>query len=201
MKIAVILGYGVFQESNLEYKSYLDWIISISQKQKIEKIITCGNCTNKALPGLSEAKTIAGYLDKIWHNHPPTYLEDRSITTPQNIQFASKFLDPSDEISVFGDRYRGAKIIWLSLHYLLKLDKVQIGLLLFDYRQKLQLGESFIFQNLTFFGFDFPSRTSELILYQTYSSLVEVESAYEEAIEQKLIQWRRSEFGLPDEVK
>lgn len=196
MKTAIVLGYGVFQETNAEYKEYLDWIAKDCQEQGIEKIIFTGGCSNNTLPGISEANANQEYLQKIYPNMPQSFLEDKSITTPQNIQFSLQYFKPDeDEITVYGDLYRSAKIIWLCLHYFLKLTKTDIAILLHDFAKAKQF-VPFKIKNFVYKGFDFPSRDKKDILGQTYLSLSEVEGIYNQDIDQHITQYRKQEFGL-----
>lgn len=196
MKTAIVLGYGVFQETNAEYKEYLDWIAKDCQEQGIEKIIFTGGCSNNTLPDISEAKANQKYFQKICPNISQSVLEEKSLTTAQNLQFSAHLIQPNlDEIIVYCDLYRTAKIIWISLHYLLGLSRHDIALSLLDFRKEKKI-RPYIYKNLTVKGYDFPSRDKNIVLGQTYSSLIEVESLYDEEVDQKLNNQRKQEFGL-----
>mgnify|MGYP001601676814 CR=1 FL=1 len=196
MKTAIVLGYGVFQETNTEYKEYLEWIAKDCQEQGIEKIIFTGGCSNNTLPGISEAKANLDYLQKIYPNMPQSVLEEKSITTAQNLQFSAQFIDPNlDVIIVYCDLYRTAKINWISLHYLLGLSRHDIAILLLEF-VKVRKIRHFTYKNLTVKGYDFPSRDKMIAFGQTYSSLIEVESLYDQDVDQKLNDQRKQEFGI-----
>ena len=63
VKYAVLLGYGLFDRSNMNYKRYLDNFASFANKNNIEVVVLSGGHTNPRRPLESEAGTISKYLE------------------------------------------------------------------------------------------------------------------------------------------
>ena len=63
VKYAVLLGYGLFERSNINYKRYLDNFASFVNKKNIEVVLLSGGHTNLRRPLESEAGTISKYLE------------------------------------------------------------------------------------------------------------------------------------------
>lgn len=194
MKKAIVLGYGLFKDSNQEYKDYLEWIAAEVKDKGFEKIILCGGASSNLEPDLTEGESMRQYLAKISPDLN-LVLEEKSLTTPQNLEFASGEINSGDEIVVFGDLIRSAKIIWLSLHYLLKLDRQEISRVIFEFAKDRKI-RPFVHKNLTVLCFDFPSRDKNQATMQSFSSLLEVEALYDQELEQMILDQRKIDFGL-----
>lgn len=194
MHIGIVLGYGLFEEPNQEYKDYLDWISAEVKENNIQRIIICGGHTNKLKPDLSEAQTIQQYLI----NKLPTtqfLLEDKSLTTNQNLENAKSLIDPEAKLTIWCDQIRMAKVIWIALHFLLKLKKPQISRTIFEFIKDRKI-KSFIYQKLTVKGFDFPASDKEQAILQSFASILDVESLYDEELNEMLTAERKKNFGL-----
>jgi hypothetical protein len=195
MKVGIVLGYGVFKETNQEYKDYLDWIAKEIGDKGLEKIVLCGGASNNLEPETTEAAALRDYLVKVLPDYKGFILEETSLTTPQNLEFAAKLIGPDDEMIVYGDLVRAAKIIWLSLHYLLKLERAEISRAIFDFAKDKKL-KPFVYKNLTVLGFDFPSRDKYQAVSQSFSGLLEVEAVYDPGLDALILEQRRKDFGL-----
>jgi dihydrodipicolinate synthase/N-acetylneuraminate lyase len=128
-KYAILLGFGLFEESNQKYKAYLDRFVKFVKKNKIDVVVLCGGHTNLKSPEKSEAGTMADYLTKFLDSNVKIVLEDRSLTTEQNIKFAKEHmnLDPKNKIFIVSDSVRFFKIYWLMLYHWFGLSKDEIN--------------------------------------------------------------------------
>lgn len=117
-KAIVILGYGVFEKSNSNYKNYIDRALSFIKENNFNQIIICGGFTNHELD-ISEAASIRDYVtEKDPSRSSQIILEEKSITTPQNLEFASKIISsPIESIMVICDSIRSPKVYYLALRY------------------------------------------------------------------------------------
>jgi hypothetical protein len=195
MKTTIFLCYGTFTESNEEYKQYIEWFLKDSEENSAEKIIICGGHTNNTTPDISEAQTVFEYLQKIKPEISNVELEDQSLTTNQNLEFASKKISPDDQITIYCDLARMAKIIWMAGAYLLHKDRKEIADIFFEFAKEKKL-RPFQAWNLTVKYFDFPSRDKYQCIAQSFSSLIEVEAIYDPSIEEKIITQRHLDFGV-----
>ncbi len=121
-KIVVILGYGIFEKSNHKYKDYLDKAIEvIQQAQELGMVIICGGFTAPQIE-LSEARSIKNYILELNPEiSSKIILEEKSATTAQNLEFASKIIVESKVkphmIDIICDSIRSPKIYYLALNY------------------------------------------------------------------------------------
>lgn len=194
MNTGVVLCYGLFAETNQEYKDYLDWVNKQIDEYELEQVVICGGFSNQQQPDVSEAETVKQYFikkraDFSW------ILDDQSLTTPQNLINASVMSNPTDNYVVFGDLTRFAKIIWLSLAYLLKMDRSEIVDAFWEFGKDKKL-KPFVYKSLTVLPFDFPTRSKYSAVAQSFSALLEVESIYNEELDQKIIKKRKEDFGV-----
>ncbi|OGD82852.1 hypothetical protein A2572_01990 [Candidatus Collierbacteria bacterium RIFOXYD1_FULL_40_9] len=195
MITAIVLGYGVFQESNQEYKDYLDWICKTIKDRGIEKLVICGGFTNPQLKDVSEAQSIYTYLKLNLPVETSIVLEEKSITTPQNLEFAKEEISAEDNILIFCDLARLAKVIWLSSRILLGKTQSEIGHAVLDFYLDKKI-KPFDCWNLTVMSFDFPSRDKYQYFAQSFTGLIEVESLDDKSLDEKIITQRKKDFGI-----
>jgi len=181
VKTGIVLCYGRYSPEKTSYKAYLDFVSAEIGKRALERVIICGGFTD---PRESEAATVRDYLLSVKPEFNLYILEEKSITTNQNLEFAAAELGPDDEIVVYGDLIRMAKIIWIAMHFLLKVPKDQIYKALHEFVYAKDLhrespGE-FKYRNLTVVGFDFPGRTREETIRQTFATPLDVMALYDE---------------------
>lgn len=214
MKIIIVLCYALFQNQE-NYKKYLDKVLNIIDLENPDKIIVCGGFTNKNFPEISEAKSATDYLltknsslkDKI-------ILEERSITTPQNIKFAieeiSKLNKKVDSVIFVCDSIRLVKVycigsLLMSEPLGFRADKEQILLELMrqienkkiDFAKECQLH----FENITFKGVDMKRSILE-VGDQIPRSLTEVFALEFPLLEKAALDHRSKEWGLKnDKIK
>lgn len=195
MNIAIVLGYGLFEESNQEYKDYLDWIAKTVTDKKIEKLIICGGFTNPLHKDLSEAQSMGNYIKNLLPPDIKIVLEEKSITTPQNLEFAKEEIATEDSVLIFCDLARLAKVIWLSARILLAKTQTEVSHSVLNFYLDKKI-KPYVDWNLTVMPFDFPSRDKYQYFAQSFTSLLEVESLDDPTLEEKIIVQRKKDFGL-----
>lgn len=199
MNIGVVLLYGLFDSGKNDYKSYLDFVAKEIIDKKLNKIIMCGGYTDPKNPNESEASSVVKYLKTIIPDFTDYILEDRSISTNQNLEFAAKYIvdigDGVNNITVYCDSTRLAKVIWMSLHFLLNETQENIYQELFDFTHRREI-KTFVFKNLSVIGFNFPNKTKEEIIGQSFSTLLDVMAVYNEKYNQLNLEQRKKDFGL-----
>jgi len=203
MKVGIVLCYGHFHSGRTDYQSYkqyLDFVAEEIGRRGLERVLLCGGFTVPERPKDSEASTCHRYLLSVKPDFTNYVLEDRSITTNQNLEFAAKEIKPRDEVVVYGDLIRSAKIIWIAMHFLLKVprDEIYRALHEFAYAKDLhkELPGEFRYRNLTVVGFDWPGRTKEETIRQIFATLMDVMSLYEEEKGRMEIEQRKKDLRL-----
>lgn len=195
MKIAIFLCYGLFEESNQEYKDYVDFAAKEIAEKKIDRLILCGGYTNPQ-KNISESETVFNYLKLAHSPSCQIVLETESLTTSQNLQFASRYFShTADNITIYCDLYRMAKVIWLSAHFLLQKTRKEIINSILEYNLERKI-TPFSSWNLTVIPFDFPSRDKYQALGQSFSSLLEIEAIYDPNLDEEIVSHRKKEFGI-----
>jgi len=196
MKIAIVLLYGAYDNEREDidaYRAYLQKISGEISREKFEKVILCGGKTNSN-NDISEAESVREYLDDI-NNFQDYILEENSITTRQNLEYAHQFLDElgADEVTVYCDNVRKAKVIWLASHFVLNDGPAVIAESLSNYRRSAL--RDYKNEKLTVRSFEF-SVSKTLLEDQIYSSLVEVLGVYDSNVEEVQKRIRKQLFGL-----
>ncbi len=131
MILTIILGYGIFFEQNSQYRKYLDQCVSVINETNTTHIITTGGCTNNEYPNLSEASTVAEYIKKhVPHLSENIFLEENSLTTLQNIEFAKDLISQKqilpEKIYITCDSIRASKVFYLALTILCSLFRINL---------------------------------------------------------------------------
>ena len=128
MRYVVALGYGLFDRSGIRYKKYLDRVVNSANKNKADILVLCGGHTNPKQISKSEARSMSDYIKPLLKGETKILLEEKSLSTAQNIEFAGKFVNvrKGNSVIVFCDNVRLPKVMWLILHYWFKLNKEQI---------------------------------------------------------------------------
>ena len=196
MKVGIVLLYGLFSKERADYKGYLDFIAKEVSNKKLDKVILCGGFTDPNRPKESEAFTAEKYLLSVNPEYGGFVLEDKSITTNQNLEFAETKLTESDEIIVYCDLVRLAKVIWIAAHYLLSVPQKEIYKELLTFAYKKDLYRNFVYKNLTVVGYDFPGKSKEEMIGQTFASLIDVMALYDEELEKMDVDARKKDFKL-----
>lgn len=196
MKIGVVLLYGLFSQERTDYKGYLEFIAKEVNDKKLDSVILCGGFTDPKRPEESEASTAEKYLLSINTKFNSYILEDKSITTNQNLEFSKTKLNESDEIIVYCDLIRLAKVIWIATHFLLEVPQKEIYEELLKFAYGKNLYKSFIYKNMTIVGYDFPGKSKEEMIGQTFATLIDVMALYDNEFDELDVTYRKKDFGL-----
>lgn len=196
MKTAVVLLYGLYSPERKDYQAYLDSIAQEIKANNFEQVVLCGGFTNPKRPHESEASTVHDYLLSVNPSFTNFVLEDQSVTTNQNLEFAANRVTKNDQIVVYCDLCRQAKVIWIACHFLLGLSQTQIYQLLIDFAYQKDVYKNFCQQNLTVKGFDFVGRTKEELIGQIYASILDVIATTNPELERVDVAYRKKDFGL-----
>lgn len=212
-KYAVILGYGLFDESNALYKSYLDTAIEHANNDSDSVIVFAGGKTNPKHPSDSEAGTMYKYAKPLLKEHVRVLLEEESMTTPQNIEFVSKLIpqaisDPStNKIEVFCDNIRMVKVMWFVQHYWFKRNMDAIAQFFVDYGYQFyqkqhtteQIGDhlrnGLEYENVSIVPCWIHTRINSAISQQI-GSVLEIQALYDGVLEKKLMRNVLEKFGF-----
>lgn len=196
MKIAVVLLYGLYEEKREDYKGYLDFIKSEIVNEGFDKIILCGGFTNPERPSDSEASTAKEYLRASLPS-ADFVLEDKSITTNQNLEFAAQFVKDlsKSEIFVYGDLIRKTKIAWIAGHFLLGLNKMDLYQILIDYVHERDIYKDLLIKNLRIRTYDF-NKTKEETIGCSFTTLLDVLALYDDKLNEIDLNKRKELFGI-----
>jgi hypothetical protein len=115
MNVSILLPYGIFTESNLQYKKYLDDILIHLNQNKSDVLLLCGGITEH---NLSEAQSVENYLkDKV--TTKKILKEEKSYTTAGNLYFAKALLEEENidptSVTVYCDSIRAPKVFYTTL--------------------------------------------------------------------------------------
>jgi len=194
--VAIVLLYGLYSLERKDYQTYLDFIAKEIKTKKYDQVILCGGFTDPKRPTESEASTAKVYLLSQNPSFTSYVLEDQSVTTNQNLEFASRRINKGDKIIVYYDLCRKAKVIWISLHFLLDLKQEKIYQLLIDFAYQKNPHKDFICQNIKVMGFDFPNRSKEELMAQSTASILDVMATTNPKLEELDVTYRKKDFGL-----
>jgi len=193
-KTAIILLYGLYSPDRQAYTRYLENITDDIKKNDIARVILCGGFTDPKKPGVSEAGSVKAFLERAGFKKE-IVLEDRSITTNQNLELAAQMIEPGEEVIVYGETARYAKIIWLSLHFLLGLRKQEIYKLVLDFYKGRELEADFKYSNLTVKNVGCGSQAED-VFGQTFASILDVLAVYDRELGDLDLESRKKELGL-----
>jgi hypothetical protein len=196
MRVGVVLLYGLFSPERQDYKGYLDFIAREENDKKLDNVILCGGFTDPKRPKESEASTAEKYLLSINAKFNNYILEDKSITTNQNLEYAKTKLNESDKIIVYCDLIRLAKVIWIATHFLLGTPQKEIYEELLKFAYGKNLYKSFEYRNITVVGYDFPGKSKEEMIGQTFATLIDVMALYDNELDELDVEYRKKDFGL-----
>lgn len=194
MKTAIVLLYGLFDIEREQYARYLDKVGGDIRKKNINKVILCGGFTDPHRPNLSEAATVHTYLREKLEDKE-VILEEKSINTNQNLEFAAQSVSSNEDIIVYCDLARKAKVIWIALHFLLQVEKREIYRLMLAFAEHKDIYKDFVHASLTVKGVEY-SKTKEELIAQTHASIIDVLALYDTAMENMDIEQRKKDFGL-----
>lgn len=198
MNTSIILLYGLLNPARKDIARYHQYLQRASEdinKTDAEKLILCGGFTDPKNPHLSEASTVQEYLkDKLTLQN--IVLEDQSITTNQNLEFAATLVNgKEDSITVYCDLARQAKVTWAALHFLLKVEPREIYTIVLEFATDRDPYKNFHYNNLTIKGIEY-SQNKEEILGQTHASIIDVMALFDTEMEKMELEQRKKDFGI-----
>lgn len=211
-KYALLLGYGIFghaKVSQIKYRDYVRKFASFVNKEKIDVVIVSGGHTSPKRPLESEAESIAKYLKPLLKDNVTIHLENRSLTTLQNIEFSKKFIDLNNgTVTVFCDNIRPQKVMWLILHLWFKLDRKQIEDYFIGYSVKYYIThftdeglgkdmskKGFTYKNVVIVPY--PMRTDiDDAISALVSDMLEIESLYKKSERIRIIKFFKKKLGF-----
>jgi hypothetical protein len=208
VKYAVLLGYGLFDRSNIIYKGYVDSFASFVNKNNIEVVILSGGHTNPKRPLESEASTISKYLENKLRHKANVLLEERALSTDQNIKFTKPLLKlANSHVTVFCDNIRPPKVMWYILHYWFGLSKGEIENYFLDYSLKFyakhftteqigkELDKGLAYKNVLVRPYRMRTDIDGAVSGQI-ASILEINSLYDKRLYSKLIKAVKIKFGI-----
>jgi len=205
--ISIVLGYGIFVKPNPDYQKYLESALDDILNCKSDLVITCGGCSNKDRPDLSEADSIRTLFLEL---HPELKsiitTETKSLSTPENLsqslQLINRHYPNPETVTVYCDSCRVPKVFYLCLSLFLKnqnlTEKEKLTILsniylskLDDFSKNVELN----YQNIKVVGIAL-SNSMTLISQQIISSMLEMHSFDYPDLHQQFIDWRKKKWGV-----
>lgn len=207
----IILCYGIFEDTNLQYKTYLDKALEIALDAQADSIVICGGLT-RSKSKVSEAQSVADYyLEQQPDLKEKLLLEERSITTPQNLEFAGDLLQTQqpllDEIIVICDSIRLPKVYYLALTHLAAAVRVPVteeGIYLSLLKQSIEKrldvtkDVAVAFKNIEVRGIWIDRQPSE-IGQQIISTMQEIAAEKYPSVENTIVAARKKQWQLIDQ--
>ena len=201
--VTILLPYGIFEKSNLQYKKYLDEAIEIIAKSPENKLVLCGGLTN-VKTSLSEAQSLKNYMiEKLPNIENNIFLEHKSLTSPQNLMFARDVLKANEiipsSLQIICDSIRVPKIYFFALTYFSSIPEEDIYQSLLaqfiehriDWTQQVKVE----YQNISIIGLSL-GRTVKELGTQIFSTMEEVAAARFPNLEEDIIALRKKEWQL-----
>ncbi len=209
MKYAVILGYGLFDDSKSRYARYLDAFTRFVNANAVDVAVFSGGHTSPERISISEAATMADHVRPLLKRNVKIVLEESSLSTAQNIEFSGRVVDTckGNTIIVFCDNIRPAKVLWFVMHYWFDLSKREIeryfiGLSLVYYRKRYtteQIGKEMkrgmAYKNVTIFPYPLRSGIDDAISQQI-PTVLEIGALYDRRLYGELIRAVKVRQGL-----
>lgn len=199
-KIGIVLLYGIYSEERRDYRKYLNYIVDEIVQEKLDQVILCGGHTNPNRLTASEASTARDYL-LTKNNFNKYILEDKSITTNQNLMYAADKLvkmniDEDDEIFVYGDLTRKSKIAWIAMHEIFNLSQKEIFAFMLEYVHEQNVYKDIKYKNLIIRGFDFIEKSKEETIAMSFTAILDVLALYDTDLEKIDNERRKKLFGI-----
>jgi hypothetical protein len=205
MKVAVLLPYGIFQQSNLQYKDYIDRAYGKLSANQFDYLFLAGGRTNKDFSNLSEAQSIYEYLLKRSPDlKEKIFLEEKSLTTVQNLEFivdilASKNLS-ADEVMITCDSIRLNKVFVVAAFLFAKQsteEEILESLLQQGIENNIKMTEdsALKFKQIVVYGLNI-HRSIDEVAAQISNTLLEANFLKYPKLHQIAIVWRKKILGL-----
>lgn len=113
MKLGIVCGYGNILDENL--RIYINSVVDCAMQQNLSSLILSGGYTYN--DKISEARLMAQLVSDRTHTIH-LVLEEKALTTLHNLLYSKEILqnlnEPVEELYIFCDRIRFAKVYWLS---------------------------------------------------------------------------------------
>ena len=209
MKYVVALGYGLFDRSKSRYRGYLDAVANFANKTGADFVVLCGGHTDPKRLSMSEARSMANYIKRSLKINAKMLLEERSLSTAQNIEFAKRLVNvkKGNSITVFCDNVRAPKVMWFVLHYWFHLSKKQIEQYFLEYSIKFysrhytteeigrEISKGIVYENVTIRPYRLKTKIDDAIANQI-SAIIEINSLYDKQLGEGLIKAIKVRRGI-----
>ena len=152
--------------------------------------------------------TISKYLENKLKRNTTILLEERSLTTAQNIEFTKSLLKLANgSVTVFCDNIRPPKVMWYVMHYWFGLSKREIENYFLEYSLKFyskhftteqigkELNKGLAYKNVLVKPYHMRTDIDDAISGQI-ASVLEINSLYDKKLYSKLIKAVKIKFGL-----
>lgn len=194
------MGYGLFSPEKDYYRSYLDFVANQIGEDLLDKVVVSGGFTDVKQQDKSEAATIREYLTSVVSGFDNYVLEENSINTNQNIAFSAKEIGEEDEVFIYCDLLRLAKVAWIAMHFILGRSQKEIAEAFLDYEKArgvpIDIHKPFKYDRLKVTGFEFSGKFKETSINQLLTSLVDVIALYNDEVNKLDEENRKELFGL-----
>ena len=151
--------------------------------------------------------TISKYLENKLKRNTTILLEERSLTTAQNIEFTKSLLKLANgSVTVFCDNIRPPKVMWYVMHYWFGLSKREIENYFLKYSLKFyskhftteqigkELNKGLAYKNVLVKPYRMRTDIDDAISGQI-ASVLEINSLYDKKLYSKLIKAVKIKFG------
>lgn len=196
MKTAIVMLYGMVLPDRKEYTEYLKTVLTDIRNKSIEKVILCGGYTDPKRANKSEAGTVKDFMLTENPEFTNYVLEDKSINSNQNLEFATQHVTDYDEIFVYCDLIRKAKVIWIALYFLFDMKQNDILNEFTNFISGKDIYKDFNYKNMSIISFERGGRHFEETIGQTYASIMDVMSLFNKEVEKADLEQRKKDFGL-----
>jgi hypothetical protein len=137
------------------------------------------------------------------------FLEDKSLSTLENIKFIGERMNftKEDEITVFCDNVRPPRVMWLILHYWLRLNQKDIEKYFVNYAADYyrkhyttaqigkEMSKGYVYDNLTIKSYFLKESIDEAV-YNQMGTVMEILALYDKDLETLLDNAVRKKHGL-----
>lgn len=195
---AIVLGYGVFVKPNPNYQKYLETALRAIKNNRCDQLIICGGFTSPKYPSLSEARSIKNFYEETAENLSQIIVEEKSLTTAQNLEFSKKYA--TGNVTVYCDSIRAPKIFYLclSLYYRELTEEQKLTILSeISYSMNFTKSVTLEYQLLKVVGIPL-SDTMEMAAHQIISSMVEMHFEDYPKLHQRFVDYRQKLWKIKD---
>ncbi len=204
---AVLLGYGLFDPGKANYRDYVESFARVVNGNNVGRVVLCGGRTDPTRPSVSEAASIYSYLKPMLKEGIEVLMEEKSLTSYQNIEFSKDKVDMDGDAFVFCGNAKLPKVAWYVMHYWFGMGRGEIARELLrqlrahdgERMTTEQIGKAMAngmtIRNVTFKPYRMWTDADDM-LGNMMSSLVEIEVLYDRGLYDEFIAHAREKFGL-----